>query len=106
MSSSCCVDGRLFLQSSLMLSGEQRSELVQLRQLFLAKLQSIVDYRTEVLTTLCDAAPPSPGSCGERISAAHYLKVKTTYGEKDELWNSSHANRTMRAPLLCRRMRL
>ena len=40
------------LQRSLLLSPEQRSELIQLRRLFISKLSSIIDQRKEIYTLL------------------------------------------------------
>ena len=36
------------LQRSLLLSPEQRAELIQLRRLFISKLSSIIDQRKEI----------------------------------------------------------
>lgn len=40
------------LQRSLLLSPEQRSELIQLRRLFISKLSSIIEQRKEIYTLL------------------------------------------------------
>lgn len=57
----------LVLQRSLQLSVEQRSELVQLRRLFISKLSSIIDQRKEIYALLS----VSSGVCTVMYVAQH-----------------------------------
>lgn len=64
------------LQSTLMLSGEQRSELMQLRQLFLGKVNAIWEQRGEILNGLYETLATSPSAASERVSSLQFLKVE------------------------------
>ena len=63
------------LQSTLMLSDSQRSELVQLRHLFLTKQAAIMDQRAEFLTALMETQQVPPQLARERVASLQYLKV-------------------------------
>lgn len=58
-----------------MLSGEQRAELIQLRQLFLNRYTGICKQKTEALHHLNQAFKLQPALAGERIASAYCLKV-------------------------------
>ncbi|KAL3143404.1 hypothetical protein ABBQ38_002227 [Trebouxia sp. C0009 RCD-2024] len=61
----------LSVARSLQLSVEQRSELVQLRRLFISKLSSIIDQRKEIYALLSSSVPSAIGS---RHTAIRYLQ--------------------------------
>ena len=61
-----------------MLSDSQRSELVQLRHLFLTKQAAIMDQRAEFLTALMETQQVPPQLARERVSSLQYLKVVCT----------------------------
>eukprot|EP00891_Asterochloris_glomerata_P009777 jgi/Astpho2/9777/Aster-x1607 len=63
----------LQLARSLGLSQEQRKELAQLRQLFIVKLNVIMEQRREIHHTLMDAMP---SAIGARHSAIQFLKTQ------------------------------
>ena len=58
-----------------MLSGDQRAELIQLRQLFLNKQAGISKQRADALHHLSQAFKVQPGLAGERAASSSYLKV-------------------------------
>lgn len=60
-----------------MLTGEQRAELIQLRQLFLNKQAGISKQRADALHYLSQAFKVQPGLAGERAASSAYLKVST-----------------------------
>lgn len=61
----------LSVARSLLLSPEQRSELIQLRRLFISKLSSIIDQRKEIYTLLTGSVP---SAIGARHTAIRYLQ--------------------------------
>lgn len=73
----CIVTGEeppemwLNVARSLLLSPEQRSELIQLRRLFISKLSSIIDQRKEIYTLLTGSVP---SAIGARHTAIRYLQ--------------------------------
>lgn len=73
----CIVSGEeppemwLGVARSLLLSPEQRSELIQLRRLFISKLSSIIDQRKEIYTLLTGSVP---SAIGARHTAIRYLQ--------------------------------
>ena len=58
-----------------MLTGDQRAELIQLRQLFLNKQAGISKQRADALHYLSQAFKVQPGLAGERAASSSYLKA-------------------------------
>ena len=63
------------MQVTLQLTAEQRTELVQLRQLFLGKQEGIARQKQEALGAVEEAQGVQPMFAGERVSSSHYIKV-------------------------------
>ena len=62
-------------QATLALTGEQRGELIQLRQLYLNKQAGISRQKTDVLHHLNQVFRVQPTLAGERASSSQHLKA-------------------------------
>ncbi len=60
---------------TLQLTAEQRTELVQLRQLFLGKQEGIARQKQEAMGLVEETQGVQPSYAGERVSSSHYIKV-------------------------------
>ena len=76
-----CTTATSVLQRSLLLSPEQRSELIQLRRLFISKLSSIIDQRKEIYTHL--TVSPSRLMCSPITAALTGLSTCSCHAWAD-----------------------
>lgn len=68
------------LQVTLMLSGDQRAELIQLRQLYLNKQNGLSKQKSDALQHMGQALKVPPALAGERAASQQHLKARAQKG--------------------------